>query len=80
MIELILIAIETAKMEQAYQEKREALWQEQFQKADPQTKKHMLEQKEKDRLEAIAERRHREQIRAQEKIADAIRSSSFWRF
>lgn len=76
MIELILMA----QLQMEYEMKREKEWQERFSKADPEMQKIMLEQKEKARLEAIVERRHQEQIRAQEKIADAIRSSSFWRF
>jgi hypothetical protein len=76
MIELLFIAQMQAQLEQE-QEKR---WWEEYKKADPAMQKIMLELKEKRRLEAIEERRHRENIRAQEKIADAIRSTSFWRF
>jgi hypothetical protein len=76
MIELILMA----QLEAKFQMEREKQWQEDFMKADPEMRKWMIEKREKDRLEAIEERRHRDNIRAQERIAEAIRSTSFWRF
>lgn len=77
---MIPVMLEMARIESEMNQKREEQWRKDFEAASPEMKKWMVEKKEKDRLEAIDERRHREQIRAQEKIADAIRSSSFWRF
>jgi hypothetical protein len=76
----IIFALQMAKLQQEAEERCRKQWQEDFEKADPEMKKWMIEKREKDRLEAIEERRHRENIRAQERIADAIRASSFWRF
>lgn len=77
MIEMLIMM---ASIEAKFAQERDERWRKSFQAADPEMKKIMLEQREKERLEAIEERRHRENIRAQERIADAIRSASFWRF
>lgn len=73
---LVYVAQLMAELKQ----KEEERWRAEFSKADPTMRKIMMEAREKRRLEEIEERRHRENIRAQEKIADAIRASSFWRF
>jgi hypothetical protein len=75
MIELIFLA----HMEALYEMEREKRWHEQFVKASAPEKKLMLERREEEKREKIAERRHQEQIRAQEKIAEAIRFSAILR-
>ena len=76
MIEFIL---QIAQLEMQYEMEREKRFNEQFLKASSAEKKLMLEQREKEKQEKIAERRHREQIRAQEKIAEAIRFAAILR-
>lgn len=70
MIEFILFI---AQLEAQYEMEREKRFHEQFLKASPVQKKLMLEQRAEEKRERIAERRHQEQVRAQEKIAEAIR-------
>jgi hypothetical protein len=65
-----------AEIESRYEMEREKRWHDEFMKADPLMRKIMLEHRERDRKEAIEERRHREIVQAQKDIADAIRSAS----
>ncbi len=69
MMELILIAMLEAK----YQMEQDERFQEQLRNATPAERKVLLERREKEKQEREIERRHREQIRAQERIAEAIR-------
>lgn len=76
MVELFIIV---AQLEADYEMERDRRFYERLGKATPEQRILMLEQREKERLERIEERRHREQIRAQEKIAEAIRFSAIMR-
>jgi hypothetical protein len=69
MIELIFIA----QLEAKYEMERDKRWHEQFHVATSEEKKQMLEKREEEKKERVIERRHQEQIRAQEKLASAIR-------
>jgi len=71
----LLFALVVAEAEMAIEKH---FWEE-FRKASPEMQKWMMEKREKERLERIEERRHQEQIRAQEKIAKAIRFAAIMR-
>jgi hypothetical protein len=73
MIEMLLVGMECAAIEQKVRAEREKKWHEEFKAASPEMRSIMLKVKRDMEEEAKIERRHREQIQAQKEIADAIR-------
>lgn len=73
MIEMMLVAMECAQIENEHRAEREKKWWAEFNAASPEMRSIMLRVKREIEAEAKIERRHQEQIQAQKEIADAIR-------
>ncbi len=76
MIEAMLMI---AMVEAKYTQDRDEQWSRRYLAADPEMRKIMFTQREEEKKEREIERRHREQIRAQEKVAEAIRFAAIMR-
>lgn len=83
MIELALVMVAGEMAMDEHRREQDKLWNERFAAACPtmrtimlEVRKEMRAREEKEKAERVIERRHQELIRAQEKIAEAIRFSA----